>query len=102
MVGSAALCVAGVNNHGIRTLNNDTIVCNSARIYGGAIDNDLRRVRSIAEAMAVLVLSVRSGLQRIRILPSQAVPIGDVEGKRQDISPIFGQFVEVSVRGRAG
>jgi hypothetical protein len=57
---------------------------------GGAIHDDLRRIRSIAKAVAILTLAIRSGLQRIRILPSETVPIGDVVGERQDVAPILG------------
>ena len=45
------------------------ILAMRANQSGGAIDDDLRRIRSIAKTMAILVLTIRGGLQRIRILP---------------------------------
>jgi hypothetical protein len=67
----------------------------------GAIDHHLRRVDTVlAEVPSIFALPLCGGIQRIRVFPAKAVPIGDVKSQRQDVGALPSEVGQERVRRR--
>src|SRR5581483_5373890 len=54
------------------------------------------------EAAAIDGLAVGGRCKRERVLPAEAIPIGDVEGERQYVAPALRELVQIGIGRRAG
>jgi hypothetical protein len=66
------------------------------------IHDYFRSIRSIAEALPIAGLAVGRRLQGERVLPTQIIPIGHMEGQRQHVGALLRQVIQVGVSRRAG
>jgi hypothetical protein len=46
---------------------------------GGAADEDLRRVGTVAETASIMILALGRRFQQKQILPAEPIPVGDMK-----------------------